>query len=498
MTRILLGECKQEVSSFNPALSHYDDFTFSRGSELIDDHRGAQSEMSGALSVLRARGEIELVPAYGARAITSGGTLAAADWRRIAGEFLDAVRAAPPVDAAYFSLHGAMSAEDEGDPEGFLLAETRKILGERIPIVISLDLHGILTDRILEHTDALTVYHTYPHIDMFETGARAARLLLRIIDEGIRPATAVVKIPALVRGKELITETGLFGGFIQRCRAIEASAGGLSAGMFIGNPFTDVPDLRSNSLVVTDDPERSAREARQLAEDFWAVREQLHEDLTPLDEAVRIAKETAGTVVMMDAADATSSGASGDSNAILRALMGAGYTGTALIPIIDPRAAAAAFAAGVGNLVRTAVGGAFDPARFPPLAVEGRVHLLAEGRFIAEFNDMEADSGPTAVVKAGGYTLVLGSRPVGLHDRSFYLAHGQDPKQFDCVVVKSPHCKPHMYLEWCDRLINVDAPGSTSANLPSLGHTVCTRPIFPLDTDVAFTPQVQVFRRNRD
>ncbi|MDQ6905904.1 MAG: M81 family metallopeptidase [Chloroflexota bacterium] len=498
MTRILLGECKQEVSSFNPALSHYDDFTFSRGDELIAVHRGAQSEMSGALSVFMPRDDIELIPAFGARAITSGGTLAAADWRRLSSEFLDAVRAAPPVDAVYFSLHGAMSAEGEGDPEGYLLAETRAIIGERIPIVISLDLHGILTDRILEHTDALTVYHTYPHMDMFETGERAARLLLRILDEGVRPATAVVKIPALVRGKELMTETGIFGGFIRRSQAIEASAGGLSAGMFIGNPFTDVPDLRSNSIVVTDDPERSAREALALAEDFWAVRGKLHEDLTPLADAVQIAKGTTGGVVMMDAADATSSGASGDSNAILRALMESGYRGRTLVPIIDPRAAAAAFAAGVGNPVRTEVGGAFDPERFPPLTIEGQVHLLSDGKFIAEFNAMEAYSGPTAVIIADNYTLVLGSRPVSLHDRSFYFAHGQDPKQFDCVVVKSPHCKPHMYADWCARLINVDAPGSTSANLPYLGHTECARPIFPLDADVTFDPQVRVFRRTGD
>ncbi len=111
---------------------------------------------------------------------------------------------------------------------------------------------------------------------------------------------------------------------------------------------------------------------------------------------------------------------------------------------------------------------------------------------------MEAYSGPTAVVIADNYTLVLGSRPVSLHDRSFYFAHGQDPKQFDCVVVKSPHCKPHMYAEWCARLINVDAPGSTSANLPYLGHTACARPIFPLDADVTFDPQVQIFQRERD
>ncbi|HEY8742205.1 MAG TPA: MlrC C-terminal domain-containing protein, partial [Chloroflexota bacterium] len=263
-----------------------------------------------------------------------------------------------------------------------------------------------------------------------------------------------------------------------------------------GNPFTDVPELRSNSVVITTDPDHSAREATRLAEQFWAVREALHEDLTPLEEAVRLASETkGGTVVMMDAADATTSGASGDSNAILRACLAGGYTGQALMPIIDAGAAAACFAAGVGNTVRTRVGGTFDPARFPPVEVEGRVHLLAEGRFIAEFSGGKADSGPTAVLKAQNYTLVLASRRVGLHDRSLYLAHGQDPRQFDLVVVKSPHCKPYMYADWCARLINVDAPGSTSANLPYLGHTACARPIFPLDLDVTFVPEVRVFQR---
>lgn len=495
MPRILIAECKQEVSTFNPALSHKENFRFAAGADVIRSRRGGQSELAGALSVFDTRPDAQLVPAFSARA-GSAGTLAAADWHWIAQEYLTAVRAAGPVDAAYISLHGAMGAEDEGDPEGYLLAETRKIVGDQIPIVISLDLHGILTERMLEQVNGLTVYHTYPHEDMFDTGARAARLLLRILNEGLHPATALVKIPALVRGKELITATGIFGGLIRQCEAIETSPGGLAAGMFIGNPFTDVPELRSNSVVITMDPDRSAREAVRLATEFWAVREALHEDLTPMAEAVRLAQETkSGTVVMMDAADATTSGASGDSNAILRACLDGGYQGRALMPIIDPRAAAACLTAGIGNTVRTPVGGVFDPARFPPVEMEGRVHLLAEGRYIAEFSGGEADSGLTAVLKAQNYTLVLASRSVGLHDRSLYLAHGQDPRQFDLVVVKSPHCKPYMYADWCARLINVDAPGATSANLPYLGHTACARPIFPLDSDVTFTPEVRIFQR---
>lgn len=66
------------------------------------------------------------------------------------------------------------------------------------------------------------------------------------------------------------------------------------------------------------------------------------------------------------------------------------------------------------------------------------------------------------------------------------------------MVVNSPHCQPRFYKEGAALYLNVDAPGSTSANLQSLGHTVCARPLFPLDEDVPFTPAVQVFRRSSE
>jgi microcystin degradation protein MlrC len=91
--------------------------------------------------------------------------------------------------------------------------------------------------------------------------------------------------------------------------------------------------------------------------------------------------------------------------------------------------------------------------------------------------------------------LVITTRPVSLYDRSLFLAHGQNPANFDAVIVKSPHCQHQFYAAWAARMINVDAPGSTSANLPSLGHTRCRRPIFPLDPDVPFAPQARLFQR---
>jgi microcystin degradation protein MlrC len=497
MKKILIAECKQEISSFNPVPSRYEDFRILRFGELVTYHQHVGSEVGGALSVFGAREDVAFFPTYGAASNTSGGTLAGPDWARLAGEFLEHLEAAPAADGVYFSMHGAMGAEGELDPEGYLLQEARRILGEEIPIVVSLDLHGILTDRMLRHSDAVVVYHTYPHVDFFETGARAARVLLRILDAGARPVTARVKVPALVRGDELITETGLIRHVVQAAKRLEASEGVLSAGMFWGNPFTDVPELRSNAVVVTDgDPERASREAIAMAETFWEHHEAMQVPLNSLEESVRLAKEVRGTAIMVDAADATSSGASGDSNSILRALVEAEYRGTALIPIVDPAAVESAFAAGVGGTVETTVGGTLDPARFTPLRIKGRVRGLFDGDLRSESFGGHWVSGNSAVVQYENYTLVLTSRPVHLFDRTLFYAAGQNPKWFDLVVVKSPHCQHHMFEEWAGRMIHVDAPGATSANVKRLGHTICERPIFPLDPDIPFSPQADLFVRN--
>ena len=497
MPRIVIAECKQEVSTFNPVPSRYEVFRVARGPAVFAYHRGVREEVGGALSVFDADNNVELVPTYASSSNTSGGVLAAESFDRLSGDFLHSLADAGKIDAAYFSLHGAMQAENEQDPEGYLLQESRRILGEQIPFVVSLDIHGILTDRMLEHSDAVVAYQTYPHVDFFETGARAATLLLKILAGQARPVTARVKIPVLARGDEMITETGSISECIRLAKEIEASESGLSVGVMWGNPFTDVPELRTNSFAVMNGDEEAAKKfSLELANCFWKHHAKMQVPLTSLEDSVRLAATvSSGTVVMMDAADATSSGASGDSNAILREAIRQGYRGRILTPIVDPIAVEKAFAAGVGATIRTSVGGARDPVRYRPLEVEAYVRSLADGKFRSESFGWQWDSGNTAVLEAGNATLVVGTCPVSLFDRSWFYANGQDPRHFDMVVVKSPHCEAHMFADWCAKLINVDAPGATSANLLSLGHTTCSRPIFPLDEGVEFHPVADVFRR---
>ncbi|MGA1327091.1 MAG: M81 family metallopeptidase [Rubrivivax sp.] len=493
--RILVAECMQEISSFNPLVSGYENFHIEHGEQMrAQDH--LNTGLGGAFEVFREVG-IEPVLAMGARA-GSAGILSAEGWTRLSTELMASIRAAVAdgVDGVYFSMHGAMAAQNELDPEGWLLTEVRRLIGPDKPIVITLDLHGILTDRMLRQIDGLAIYHTYPHVDFASTGQRAARVLHRLLQGARRPTIARVVIPALVRGDELITKTGCYGELIREARRLELDGAAMSAGIMIGNPFTDVPELCCQVVVATEDDEaRASAEALSLAREFWPRRHRMQGKLISLERAIAQAASIPGPVIFTDAADATSSGATGDSNLILRGLQEAGYRRRVLAQIVDAPAAQAAHRAGVGATIDVTLGGSIDAARFSPMPVRARVQLLSDGKARLETMKIGLDAGPTAVLTFDNFTVVVFSKTLSLFDRAMYFANGLNPKDFDLTVVKSPHTEHHMYDAWVDANFNVDVPGATSANLPTLGHTICARPMYPMEPDTTFEPTVTIYRR---
>ncbi|OJX50754.1 M81 family metallopeptidase [Devosia sp. 66-22] len=492
--RILIAECTQEISSFNPLQSQYEDYAFERGDVLVR-HRGMNTHLGGALSVFDKRDDAELVWTMAARA-PSAGILSADGWARLKDDLLSTILPhAGKVDAIYFSLHGAMGAVGEPDPEGALLEAVRGAFGD-LPLVISLDLHGILTDRMLRQVDGLTIYQTYPHVDFADTGARAARLLLDIADRGLKPVIARVTVPLLARGDECITKTGWYGDVLREGQLLERKGQALAAGVMIGNPFTDAPELCTQAIVVAESDAAFAQQAAtHLATRMWEGRQRLVGKLIPIESAVELAKGMPGTVAFTDAADATSSGASGDSNVLVKALRDGGYKGRVLAQIVDAPAAAAAHRAGVGQRLKLSLGGTVDGERFTPMPVEVMVESLSRGRAKLETMGLHIDGGLTAVVTFDNFIIVVLSKPAFLMDRSLYYSNGLDPVDFDLVVVKSPHTEFQMYDLWVSKNFNVDAPGSTSANVASLGHTLCARPIYPIEPDTNFVPKPTLYRR---
>ena len=110
--RILVLECVQEVSTFNPVPSGADDFDVRTGEAFFAAHRGHETEVGGALAVFE-EASVTAVPGFGAWAYSSTGPLSGEGFRVLADGFLEAVRANTEVDGIYACLHGSMVADDE-------------------------------------------------------------------------------------------------------------------------------------------------------------------------------------------------------------------------------------------------------------------------------------------------------------------------------------------------------------------------------------------------
>jgi microcystin degradation protein MlrC len=255
---VFCGFC-QEVSTFNPVPSTREDFVHLRGQQILTGECAGFGYVKGALPVLEAAG-VTSVGTYDATAAANG-VLDHGEFMAMVDELLQAVRAAVaegPVDGVYFHLHGAGQTSEDNDPEGYLLAEVRKIIGN-VPMVGSFDLHGIITEKMMENLNGLAVQHTYPHVDMPQVGAAAAQQLLALMGDAegaIAPKLIRVRVPALVRGDNMVTapheNVGYVDSLMKRIIALEAEPGVIAAALCWGNPFTDVPELLSQVLVLVD------------------------------------------------------------------------------------------------------------------------------------------------------------------------------------------------------------------------------------------------------
>ena len=492
--KILIAGCTQEISSFNPVECKYDFFDITRGNEIYEFYKDLNSYIGGAIKEIENTNGMEAVFAYNAEGYASG-ILEHSSFQKISDELFASIEEHKnEIDGIYLSLHGAMSTSQELDPEGFILEEVKKIIGDNIPMVISLDLHGVLTSKMLKNCDGVSSLLTYPHVDFSKTGKRSLSILKKIIYEGAKPIAARVKTPALVRGKELITETGIFGKQTEYAELLYENEEILSAGFLIGNPFTDVPELCSQSYVFTNNNQDLAEEhALTMANDFWLNRSKMQTELISIKKSIDLASKIDGTVVFTDAADAPSSGSLGDSNAIISEMIKQNYPHTILSTVLDPQVAKLAHNKGVGSRIKIQLGGKFDK-RFKPLELEWEVISLSNKPFMLERWFWLQTPGMSAVLKSNNLTVVITSNPVMQVDRAIYLTNNLDPINFHSVIVKSPHCEPEFYDDWINESFNVDSPGSTSANLPSLGHQHCKRPMYPMEKNINFIAEAEIYK----
>jgi len=486
--RIAVGCFAQESHSFSPvpgSWMHFGPQDVLRGEAWIEAFAGTATGLGGVLQYAEASG-IGVVPLLSAAASSSAGHVQRDVFEAIRDELVDRLSENLPVDGVLLVLHGAMVADGYDDGTGEVLRAVRAILGREIPLVGTLDLHANVTRLMVEQASALVGYHTAPHVDLVETAERGMRLLEGAVSCRLKPVSALRRLPMILPGETARTTDGPYLDIVSRAKALMEQPAVLDASIFSVQPWLDVFDVASSVLVIADGDQAVAdREADRLSDTFWQRRDEYGLDLVPTPEAIRQALEAeARPHILADSADAPSSGAPGDSTAVLDALLAANPQKDCLLNIVDSPAVDAMVRAGVGESVTLTIGARFSSTFYQPTEVTGRVRLISDGDFVQKgpgFHGQVLHRGRTAVLQIGHIHLVVMERAVRQWDPELYRSVGLDPRDAQIVVVKSPAGFRAAYAPLAAGILIIDAPGVCSPNLKSLPFRHIRRPVHPLD-----------------
>ena len=475
-----------EGNSFSPiktTIETFNSYYIRRGREILTDYGSDKSEVPGFLAVLAeaAATPIPLVAAFGG----IGGGIARPAFETIVREMEARLAQAAPVDGVLLSLHGAIYVEDEDDGDGEIIERLRALLGAEVPIGVTLDLHAHVTPRMLQPNTFLIGYETYPHIDLFETGQKAARLMLDTIAGNRRPVMALMKRPLIVSPTAARTTDFPLSDVVAAARKAEKAGRVIHASYFPVQPWLDVEDLGFAVLVCADgDLIEAERVATELCDLVWGLRKEFEPAVIDLDEAIQIGLSTPGVTIVGDAGDAPSGGAAADNATILSKLLAAGADKNqrlTYLSLCDPSAVEVACHAGVGSIITTDVGHLFSKSDGKPVRITGMVRLISDGRYRPRHNNISFTMGQTAVIEIGSIRLLIRTNPAAEWDVAFYGSQGLDPVDAGLVFVKSPGGFFYSFKNVADQIMVADTPGPTTVNMRAIPFTKVSRPLYPLD-----------------
>jgi len=484
--RIAVAGFMHESNTFNPLRTDRAAFaaqSLTFGPALLDEWRDAHHEVGGFLEAAAVEG-FEPVPILMAWA-TPSGPVTDDVFDEITRALIDGVRRERP-DGLLLALHGAMVAESHLDADGEVLARLRQALGADFPIVVTLDLHGNLSQRLIDGCTASVAYRTNPHVDQRECGRRAARLLVRTLRGEVRPCVAVAKPPLIVNIMVQDTSQQPLKSFMDEVRALETRPGILAASLLPGFAYADVAQMGPSVVVVADgDPALARREADRLGEMLWEARERLTRQLPDAATAVgQAVKAERLPVVLVDTGDNVGGGSAADGTVLLAEMLRQGAT-DGVVCLYAPEEVRLCAAAAVGSQVTLTVGGKVDRRHGEPLTLTGRMRLLHDGTYVEpavrhggkRVNHM----GLTALVEVEGRNLLV---LTSLRHPPFSLGQltclGIRPDRQRLLVVKAAIAYKAAYQPVAGTIIEVDTPGLTAVNPERFEYRHIRRPMYPL------------------
>ncbi len=446
--RIAFGGFQHETNTFAPSKATFAAFArggawppLLQGGEIFDGVAGINLPIAGFIDAMRETRH-ELVPTGWAAASPSAHVTQDA-YERIAQIILDRLKSAGAVDAVYLDLHGAMVTEHLDDGEGELLARVRELVGTRIPVVASLDLHANVTRSMLQHADVLIAYRTYPHVDMAETGARVALFLQKRIDGEPRPTVSAQHVPFLIPLQAQSTMLEPNQGIYRELARLEGA--GIAALSFTpGFPAADFPDCGPKVFAYSSDlssAERAASRLRAIVEEAEGDYDlPVYDPDDCVKRAMKIAANANRPVVIADTQDNPGAGGDSDTTGMLRALVANHAQRAAMGLMVDSAAARIAHAAGEGATVEISLGGKSRIPGDAPFQARFIVERISDGKLTCKgpfYRGARMNLGPCALLKINDVRVVVASDKPQMADQELYRFIGVEPAAQKILVNKS-------------------------------------------------------------
>ncbi|WP_119458805.1 M81 family metallopeptidase [Rhodospirillaceae bacterium SYSU D60014] len=448
MARIAVGGFQHETNTFAPSKARFADFErgagwpgLTAGPALFETVAGINLPVTGFVDAARAAGH-DLVPLLWCAATPSAHVEQAA-FERIAEALLQRLTEALPVDGVYLDLHGAMVTEHLEDGDGELLRRVRALVGPAVPVVASLDFHANVTAEMVAQVSALVAYRTYPHIDMDATGARAARLLDRLLTDDAAVHKAMRKLLFLI---PLPWQCTLIEPMASIYRELEALEEGevLSLSFAPGFPPADIAECGPSVMAYGRSQQAADQAAETLADMIGRREADFAGRVYSPDEAVRSAQDLVrqGTrpVVLADTQDNPGAGGSSDTVGLLDALVRLGAEGAVVAVLHDPEVAAAAHAVGQGGEITVRLGAKSGLPGHRPFDGTFRVERLGDGSFAATgpfYRGSRMRLGPMALLSVAGVRVIVASVKQQAADQAMFRHLGVEPAEQNILALKS-------------------------------------------------------------
>jgi microcystin degradation protein MlrC len=481
MARIAIGGFQHETNTFSPVPATFADFAAAdawpglvRGGALLDAVAGINLPAAGFVQEARSLHHA-LAPLTWCAAQPSGRVTRDA-YERIAALLLDDLHAHGDVDAVYLDLHGAMVAEHLDDADGEILRRVRQVVGPRVPVVASLDFHANISPTMASAATALVCYRTYPHVDMAECGARAARVMHELL-RGTHVTRALEQVDFLIP----LTSQCTLAEPLQSLMAEVATAERaplLSLCVAPGFPAADVADCGPAVYACGSDAAVVAASVQRFADDLRRREHEFALELCSVAQAIAWIKDAPAPrgrpVILADTQDNPGAGGNADTMTLVKALVASGIRHVLAGVICDPEAAARAHAAGAGAVVDLRLGARTGTAGETPLEARFKVQALGDGRFTGTgpfYRGGRFELGPMALLELDGVHIAVASRKQQAADQAMFRHLRVEPADYAVLALKS---SVHFRADFgpiASSILVVAAPGPNVADPAQLPFT---------------------------